>query len=217
MLPAPLYTIWSGVGPTPPDLQSYDFIFSVVLKDLGKSQLLVGIYLNPILLGSWISRFSSNQPLNTDLDMVAELTKAFQEPLTTTTVTNAASAYKVPAELYVSLFKSPKVPGIGSSVYCRARLDLRLKLNYWPTTMPIVPGFSKLHLTAFHLGQTSYGGSKVPYRFLSLDTLWTSHFRSYRGISWPGWLSHFTFRRLGVPGQEPRQELRLDTDLGDEY
>ncbi len=41
--------------------------------------------------------------------MVAELTKAFQELSTTTTVTNAASAYKVSVELYMSLFKSPKV------------------------------------------------------------------------------------------------------------
>ncbi len=41
--------------------------------------------------------------------MVAELTKAFQEPPTTTKVTDAASVYKVQAELYTSLFKSPKV------------------------------------------------------------------------------------------------------------
>ena len=47
--------------------------------------------------------------LNIDPDMVAELTKAFQEPSTTTKVTDAASAYKVPAELYTSLFKTPKV------------------------------------------------------------------------------------------------------------
>ncbi len=39
--------------------------------------------------------------------MVAELTKAFQEPSTTAKVMDGASAYKVPAEL--SLFKSPKV------------------------------------------------------------------------------------------------------------
>ena len=47
--------------------------------------------------------------LNIDSDMVAELTKAFQEPSTTSKVTDPASAYKVPAELYTALFKSPKV------------------------------------------------------------------------------------------------------------
>ncbi len=75
----------------------------------------------------------------------------------------------------------------------------------WPTTMPIVP----VRLTAFHLGQTSYGGSKVPCRFLSLDTLWRSHFRPYRGTSWPGWLGHFAFRRLGVCGQEPQHRVMV--------
>ena len=38
--------------------------------------------------------------------MVAQLTKVFQE---SSKVTDAASAYKVPAELYTSLFKTPKV------------------------------------------------------------------------------------------------------------
>ncbi len=47
--------------------------------------------------------------LNIDPDMVAELTKAFQEPSTTTKVTDAVSAYKIPAELYTLLFKTPKV------------------------------------------------------------------------------------------------------------
>ncbi len=75
--------------------------------------------------------------------------------------------------------------------------------------MPIVCGCSKLRLAAFHLGHTHYGGSKVPCRFLSLDTLWRSHFRPYRGTSWPGWLGHFLFRRLGVRGQEPRHRVTV--------
>ncbi len=41
--------------------------------------------------------------------MVAQLTKAFQEPAATMKATDAASAHKVPAELYTSLFKTPKV------------------------------------------------------------------------------------------------------------
>ncbi len=52
-------------------------------------------------------------------------------------------------------------------------------------------------------------GSKVPGRFLSLDTLWRSHFRPYMGTSWPGWLGHFAFRRLGVHGQEPRHSVMV--------
>ncbi len=77
--------------------------------------------------------------------------------------------------------------------------------------MSIVLSCSKLRLAAFHLGHPppSYGGSKVTYRFLSLDTLWRSHFRPYRGTSWPGWLGHFIFRRLGVRGQEPRHRVMV--------
>ncbi len=41
--------------------------------------------------------------------MVAELTKAFQEPSTGSKVRDAASAYKVLAKLYTALFKTPKV------------------------------------------------------------------------------------------------------------
>ncbi len=41
--------------------------------------------------------------------MVAELTKAFQEPSTTLKVTDPTLAYKIPAELYTALFKSSKV------------------------------------------------------------------------------------------------------------
>ena len=82
---------------TPPDLQSYGHILSVVLKDLGKLELLEV----QVKLGAGA--------LNTDSDTVAELTKAFQEPSTTSKVTDPASAYKVPAELYTALFKSPKV------------------------------------------------------------------------------------------------------------
>ncbi len=85
---------------------------SVLLKDLGKSNLLVRDL--PKSRSSWeldqqVQVKSGAGALNIDLDIVAELTKAFQEPSTTKTVTNAASAYKVPAELYTSLFKSPKV------------------------------------------------------------------------------------------------------------
>ncbi len=54
-----------------------------------------------------------------------------------------------------------------------------------------------------------YRGSKVPCRFLSLDTLWRSHFRPYRGASWPGWLGHFAFRWLEVRGQEPRHSVTV--------
>ncbi len=80
--------------------------------------------------------------------------------------------------------------------------------------MPIVPGCSKLRLAAFltfHLGHTPYSGSKVPCRFLSLDTLWRTHFRPYRGTSWPGWLGQFVFRRLyGSVARSHGIELQFD-------
>ncbi len=41
--------------------------------------------------------------------MVADLTKAFQEPSTTSKVTDPGSTYKVLAELYTALLKTPKV------------------------------------------------------------------------------------------------------------
>ncbi len=78
-----------------------------------------------------------------------------------------------------------------------------------PITMAIVLGCSKPRLADFHLGHTPYGGSKVPCRFLSLDTLWRSHFRPYMEYSWPGWLGHFAFRRLGVSGLEPRHRVTV--------
>ncbi len=59
-------------------------------------------------------------------------------------------------------------------------LKQSLKLEAWPVTMAIVFGCSKLRLASFHLGHTPYGDSKVPCTFLSLDTLWRSHFRPYR-------------------------------------
>ncbi len=89
---------------------------------------------------------------------------------------------------------------------CKTRLhwlERSLKLNCGPITMPIVPGCSKLCLVAFHLGHPPYGGSKMPCRYLSLDTLWRSYFRPCRGTSWPGWPGHFVFRRLGVRAQKP--------------
>ncbi len=94
---------------TPPDLQSYDHILSVALKDLGKSELLVRDLPTFLELDQEVQVNSGAGALNIDTDMVGELTKAFQEPSTTTKVTDAASAYKVLAELYTLLFKSAKV------------------------------------------------------------------------------------------------------------
>ncbi len=96
---------------TPLDLQSCDYIFSVALKDLGKSELLVRDLPKPRSFWELDQEVLGQirYVLNIDPDMVTELTKAFQKPSTTTKVTDAASAYKVPAELYTSLFKSPKV------------------------------------------------------------------------------------------------------------
>ena len=95
----------STADPSPPlDLQSYDHILSVVLKDLGKSELLVWDLPKPCSfweLDQEVQVKSGAGALNIDPDMVAKLTKAFQEPSTTTKVTDAPSAYKVPAELYV--------------------------------------------------------------------------------------------------------------------
>ncbi len=96
----------------PPDLQSYDHILSVILKDLGKSELLIRDLPKPRsfwVLDQEVQVISGAGALNIDSDMVAELTKAFQEPSTTSKATDPASAYKVPAELYTALFKSPKV------------------------------------------------------------------------------------------------------------
>ena len=77
------------------------------MKDLGKSELLVRDLPKPRSfweLDQEVQVKSGAGALNIDTDMVARLTKAFQEPLTTTKVTAAASAYKLPAELYTSLF-----------------------------------------------------------------------------------------------------------------
>ena len=95
---------------TPPDLQSYDHILSVILADLGKSELLVRDLPKPYSfseLDQEVQVKSGAGALNIDPDMVAELTKAFQEPMTK--VTDTASAYKVLADLYMSLFKTPEV------------------------------------------------------------------------------------------------------------
>ncbi len=97
---------------TPPDLQLYDHILSVILKDLGKWELLVQDL--PKLRSFWelnqeVQVKSGAGALNIATDMVAELTRAFQEPSTAAKVTDPTLAYKVPAELYTSLFKSPKV------------------------------------------------------------------------------------------------------------
>ncbi len=97
---------------TLPDFQSYDHILSVVLKDLGKSELLVRDLPKPRSfweLDQEVQVKTGAGALNIDSDMVAELTKAFKEPSTTSKVTDSASAYKVPAELYTALFKTPKV------------------------------------------------------------------------------------------------------------
>ncbi len=73
--------------------------------------------------------------------------------------------------------------------------------------MPIVSGCSKLRLVAFHLGHTPYGGSKVPCRFLSSDTLWRSLFQALQVHFMTGVAGSFVFRRLGVRGQEPRHRV----------
>ncbi len=70
---------------TPLDLQSYDHILSVVLNDLGKSELLVRDLPKPRSfweLDQETQVKSGAGALNIDPDMVAELTKAFQEPST---------------------------------------------------------------------------------------------------------------------------------------
>ncbi len=55
-------------------------------------------------------------------------------------------------------------------------------------------------------------------QFLSSDTLWRSLISGLTGaLHDRGLAGSFVFRRLGVRGQEPRQELLFDTDLGDEY
>ncbi len=77
--------------------------------------------------------------------------------------------------------------------------------------MPIVIGWSKLRLVAFHLGHTSYGGSKASCRCLSLGVLCRSRISGFtRGTSWPvvGRVISF-FSRLGIRGREPRQRVMV--------
>ncbi len=79
---------------------------------MGKSELLVQDLPKPRSfweLDQEVQVKSGAGALNIDPDMVAELTKAFQGPSTTSKVTDTVLAYKVPAELYTALFKSPKV------------------------------------------------------------------------------------------------------------
>ncbi len=91
-----LHTTFSEVGvgqdsqpsdpSTPPDLQLYDHILTVVLADLGKSKLLVWDLPKPRSfweLDPEVQVKYGAAALNKDPDMVAELTKAFQEPAMT--------------------------------------------------------------------------------------------------------------------------------------
>ena len=71
---------------------SYDHILSVILADLGKLELLVRDLPEPRSfweLDQEVQVQSRAEALNIDPDMVAEFTKAFQEPLTMTEVTDA--------------------------------------------------------------------------------------------------------------------------------
>ena len=106
----------------------------------------------------------------------------------------------------------------------------KFKLNCSPITMPIiVSSCSKLRLVAFHLGHTPYGGSKVPCRFLSSDTLCRSPFQALQGHFMTGvgqvirfqtargpWLGA-TAKSYGSVAGSHGKELRFDTNLGDEY
>ena len=108
----------------------------------------------------------------------------------------------------------PRVTGIGSSLSCPARLDLRLKLEFWPITMAIVLGCSKLCLASFHLGHTPYRGSKT-------EICWTPFggptFRPCRGThDQGGWVISLS-DGLGSVARSHGIELRFDTELGDEY
>ena len=88
---------------TPPDLHSYDHILSVILADLGKSELLVRYLPKPCSFWEFdqeVQVISGAGALNTDPGMVVELIKAFQEPTRMTKPTDAVSAYKVLAELH---------------------------------------------------------------------------------------------------------------------
>ncbi len=104
-----------------------------------------------------------------------------------------------------------------TSRICLLWTERSLKLNCRPFTMPIVSGCAKLCLVAFHLGHTLYGGSKVPCSFCHRTPFGGPFFQALRGTSWPGLAGSFVFRWLGVRSQEPQQELRFDTKLGDEF
>ncbi len=64
-------------------------------------------------------------------------------------------------------------------------------------------------LRRLSFGTPPYGGSKVPSRFLSLDTISRSHFRPYRGTHDQGGCVILFFRRLGVRGLEPRHKVTV--------
>ncbi len=78
-----------GFAADPPDLQSYGHILSVILVDLGKSELLVRDLPKPRSfweLDQEVQVKPGAEALNIDPDMLAELAKAFQEPSTTAKV-----------------------------------------------------------------------------------------------------------------------------------
>ncbi len=113
LLCASVYFFWSwsrsSVPSTLLDLQSCDHILSVTLSDLGKLELLIYDLPKPRLfweLDQEVQVKSGAGALNIDQEMVAVLTRAFQEPSTMSKVTDATSTYKVPVDLYMALFKT---------------------------------------------------------------------------------------------------------------
>ncbi len=99
-------------NPLFPRLSQSSSHFSIILADLGKSELLVRDL--PKLCSFWeldqeVQVKSGAGDLSIDEEMVQGFVKAFREPLMMSKVTDAAYIYKVPVDLYSVLFKTPKV------------------------------------------------------------------------------------------------------------
>ncbi len=81
-------------------------------------------------------------------------------------------------------------------------LERSLKLNYWPTTIPIVPGCSKLRF-----GCLSFGTHPLRWLEGAMQISVIGHplevpFQALQGYFMTR-VGHFILRRLGVRGQEP--------------
>lgn len=84
---------------------SYDEILQDILADLGQPDIYTLVFGNPRVFGRFLGEVlcrSTSGALGLNADMVAELRQAFLGPGTTVHVSNSASPFKVPSDVYMA-------------------------------------------------------------------------------------------------------------------